>query len=205
MQSKFSRASYPTSWFAKVSDSQAPDWEILPQAAGENEVILSKRNELGLLSNFAVTPFVFQNQTYQSVEGFWQMMKYPEHTQDERLANTSVIWPHSRFEVSQMSGSQAKHAGDHASLNMKELKIDWVSMDGEKFKYRSSLPGRHYELIREAMWQKLLQNDKVKQVLIATGDLILKPDHWQEPTEPPEWRYFDIWMEFRKILTKKAI
>jgi len=35
-------------------------------------------NELGLLSNFAPTPFVFHGQRYASVEGFWQMMKYPE-------------------------------------------------------------------------------------------------------------------------------
>jgi hypothetical protein len=31
----------------------APEWEILLQVAGPVEVILSKRNELGLLSNFA--------------------------------------------------------------------------------------------------------------------------------------------------------
>ena len=37
----------------------APAWEIFPQDAKAGEVILSKRNELGLLSNFAPTPFAF--------------------------------------------------------------------------------------------------------------------------------------------------
>jgi len=48
-------AKYPEHWFTPVSEVNKPDWEILPQAAGPGEVILSKRNELGILSNFAAT------------------------------------------------------------------------------------------------------------------------------------------------------
>src|SRR5437870_13905798 len=69
---------YPSHWWAPVSKEGAPDWEILPQEAGPGEVILSKRHELGLLSNFAATPFTFHKKRYASLEGFWQMMKYPE-------------------------------------------------------------------------------------------------------------------------------
>ncbi len=39
---------YPPHWWESVSKEGAPDWEILPQEAGPGEVILSKRNELGL-------------------------------------------------------------------------------------------------------------------------------------------------------------
>src|SRR4051812_32530292 len=46
---------YPARWFDPVPTAGAPSWEVLPQEAGEGEVILSKRNELGLLSNFAAT------------------------------------------------------------------------------------------------------------------------------------------------------
>jgi len=49
---------YPAHWWARVEDSQKPAWEVLPQAAQPGEVILSKRNELGILSNFAATPFL---------------------------------------------------------------------------------------------------------------------------------------------------
>ena len=48
---------YPAHWWAAVSKDGAPSWEILPQETGPGEVILSKRHELGLLSNFAPTPF----------------------------------------------------------------------------------------------------------------------------------------------------
>ena len=51
---------YPSHWWAPVPKEGAPAWEILPQEAGPGEVILSKRHELGLLSNFAATPFTFR-------------------------------------------------------------------------------------------------------------------------------------------------
>ena len=47
---------YPPHWWTPVSMEGKPDWEILPQEAKAGEVILSKRNELGILSNFAATP-----------------------------------------------------------------------------------------------------------------------------------------------------
>ena len=53
---------YPAQWWAAAPKEGAPGWEILPQEAGAGEVILSKRHELGLLSNFAATPFVFHGQ-----------------------------------------------------------------------------------------------------------------------------------------------
>src|SRR2546423_15610192 len=78
------KPSYPARWWTPVSNKGAPSWEVLPQEAGPGEVILSKRNELGLLSNFAATPFKFRGKHYASLEGFWQMMKYPEGPEDAR-------------------------------------------------------------------------------------------------------------------------
>ena len=75
---------YPAHWWTPIIDPKKPDWEIMPQEAGPGEVILSKRHELGLLSNFAPTPFVFHGKRYASLEGFWQMMKYPEGPDDPR-------------------------------------------------------------------------------------------------------------------------
>jgi hypothetical protein len=43
----------------------------------------------------------------------------------------------------------------------------------------------------------------VKKVLLSTGDLILKPDHHQEPNAPKAWRYFEILMELRKELRQR--
>src|SRR5881275_2295539 len=96
---------YPAHWWTPVATEGKPDWEILPQEAGPGEVILSKRNELGLLSNFAPTPFVFHGKEYASLEGFWQMMKYPEGPNDPRAKvpgpESKLAWKYTRAEVAQ--------------------------------------------------------------------------------------------------------
>jgi predicted NAD-dependent protein-ADP-ribosyltransferase YbiA (DUF1768 family) len=191
------RASYPAHWWEEVPREEAAKWEILPQDAKEGEVILSKRNELGLLSNFAATPFVYREQRYASVEGFWQMMRYPEGPHDERALFPGIEWKHSRNDVAAMTGFEAKNAGKLAAANMKLMNIDWVSFEGEKFLYRSKEAGRHYELILEALRAKLAQNRSVYEVLMKTGDLILRADHAIDAQSPPEWHYDKLWMQIR--------
>jgi predicted NAD-dependent protein-ADP-ribosyltransferase YbiA (DUF1768 family) len=191
---------YPPHWWTPAPAAGVPAWEILPQAAGPGEVILSKRNELGLLSNFAATAFTFRGKRYASVEGFWQMMKYPEDGEDPRAKFDGNVWKFTRREVAGMTAFEAKDAGALASKNMSRMGIDWVSFEGERFPYRPAEPGRHYELIVAAMRAKLEQNPEVRRVLLATGDLVLMPDHRQEDNPPAAWRYFDVWMMLRAQL-----
>lgn len=99
---------YPRHWWTPVSRASAPDWEILPQEASPGEVILSKRNELGLLSNLSPTPFVFRGKRYASLEGFWQMMLYPEGADDPRAAIPGIHWSYTREQVAQMTASMQK-------------------------------------------------------------------------------------------------
>src|ERR1700681_3531332 len=93
---------YPSHWWTPVPEAGKPDWEILPQAAKPGQVILSKRNELGILSNFAPTPFVYRGKRYASLEGFWQMMKYPEDPNDPRAKFPGLEWKYARKQVGQM-------------------------------------------------------------------------------------------------------
>ena len=195
-------AQYPARWWTPVLDPHKPAWEILPQAAQPGEVILSKRNELGILSNFAATPFTFHGVRYASVEGFWQMMLYPEGASDPRAQATFLTWPNSRAEVAGMTAFAAKAAGDAGEDNMRKLGIDWVTFEGRRMPYRSPNKGEHYRLIVSAMRAKLAQNPRVRQVLLATGNLTLLPDHIQESNAPPEWAYFKIWMELRRELQR---
>lgn len=188
---------YPAEWFTPVPRDGAPAWEILPQEAGPGEVILSKRNELGILSNFAATPFEFRGVKYASVEGFWQMMKYPETSNDIRL---SVSYPFTREQVSQMTAFVAKDAGTEGSKLMQLLGINWVSFEGVQMIYCSTTPGLHYELIKSAIREKLKQNPEVMRILKLTGNLILKPDHHSEGCEAPEWKYYELWMILRDEL-----
>jgi hypothetical protein len=193
---------YPPHWWTPVPEAGRPDWEILPQAAKPGEVILSKRNELGILSNFAATPFTLHGKSYASVEGFWQMMLYPEGPDDPRAQFAGVKWEHSREEVGQMTAWDAKNAGDLAYENMKKMNIDWVSFEGKRMKYWSMEKAEHYKLIVAAMRAKVEQNPKVKQVLLSSGNLILRPDHFQEENPPAEWRYYQVWMEIRSELRR---
>ena len=194
---------YPSNWWTPVPQDGAPGWEILPQAAKPGEVILSKRNELGLLSNFPPTRFVFHGKRYASLEGFWQMMKFPEGKNDPRARFPGINWPLTRQEVSQLSSFEAKHAGDVGEQNMKLMGISWVSFENEHFEYRPAKPGRHYELIVAATREKVRQNPEVKRVLLATGNLVLRPDHKQEPNAPAAWRYYEILTQIRDELQGK--
>ncbi|MBM4387848.1 MAG: hypothetical protein FJ088_08930, partial [Deltaproteobacteria bacterium] len=60
---------YPSRWWEPVSDNEKASWEVLPQEAKQGEVILSKRNDLGILSNFAPTPIEIDGEKYARVEG----------------------------------------------------------------------------------------------------------------------------------------
>jgi predicted NAD-dependent protein-ADP-ribosyltransferase YbiA (DUF1768 family) len=191
---------YPARWWTPIPENQKAVWEILPQAAKPGQVILSKRNELGVLSNFAATPFTYRGQRYASVEGFWQMMLYPENAADPRAQTPGIVWPHTRAQVAQMIAFEAKDAGTAAEDNMRKLKIGWVTFEGKHIEYRSQKKADHYRLIVEAMRAKLEQNPQVRETLLKTGNLILLPDHIQEPDAPAEWRYFQVWMDIRTEL-----
>jgi predicted NAD-dependent protein-ADP-ribosyltransferase YbiA (DUF1768 family) len=194
---------YPSHWWTPVPKAGAPDWEILPQEAGPGEVILSKRHELGLLSNFTATPFVFRGKHYASLEGFWQMMLYPEGKDDPRATFPDLEWKYTRDQVAEMTSFEAKNAGTLAEENMKKMGIGWVTFEGQQIEYRPADAGEHYRLIVAATWEKVRQNPDVKRVLLATGDLILRPDHHQEPNAPAAWRYFEILTQIRAELQKQ--
>jgi predicted NAD-dependent protein-ADP-ribosyltransferase YbiA (DUF1768 family) len=193
---------YPAHWFAAVDDPNKPEWEILPQEAAAGEVILSKRNELGVLSNFAATPFAFHERRYASLEGFWQMMLYPEGRDDPRAKFPGITWDFTREQVSQMTAFEAKSAGTLAEENMKKMGIGWVTFEGKRFDYRPKVAGEHYRLIAEATRAKVEQNPEVKRVLLATGDLVLKPDHYGEPDPPAAWKYYEILTQIRTELQR---
>lgn len=189
---------YPRYWWKDVSKDDLAWWEIAPQDAGPGEVILSKRNELGLLSNFAKTPFYFYGKRYSNLEALWQSMKYPENNNDIRAKKAK--WPYLRSEVEKMDAFSAKKAGDLATKIMKKMGVNYVTFNNVKLIYWTELKGEHYHLIRYAMLTKLLQNKEVQKVLKRTKGLILLPDHLTKSSDPPAWKYNEIWMEIRDQL-----
>lgn len=203
--SKASACYFPSEWWKPVPLTEAKSWEILPQEADceKNEVILSKRTELGVFSNFAATPIIFHNVKYASIEGFWQSLKYPENANDPRAQFPNLTWAYTREEVMQLTAETAKKAGDLANANMKKMGIAWVSFEGERFDYRGNGQEKHYQIIEAISKAKVEQNPEIKKLLLETGNLTLKPDHKSESQELPSYRYYDIYMKIRKELQQK--
>lgn len=130
-------------------------------------------------------------------------MKYPEGEGDPRL-DPKVSWKHTRAEVADMVAFEAHSAGVAAEANMQALGIDWVSFEGERIRYKGEGIERHYELILAASWAKVRQNRRVREVLRATGDLELLPDHHEDADGTKAWRYYEIYMKIRAELEAKG-
>jgi predicted NAD-dependent protein-ADP-ribosyltransferase YbiA (DUF1768 family) len=194
-------ASYPAHWWQQVPESERRgSWEILPHECKEGELVLSKRNELGVFSNFANTPFVMDGVRYASVEGLWQMMKYPDPSDNEDIRNTfEKEYPFSRNQVIDMHGFEGKEAGDAANKINKAHGIKWVSYKHKKFNYKDYAAGSayHLKIMKKAIAAKVNQNPKVKALLMKTKGLKLIPDHGQGKNPPPSYLYHKILMDIR--------
>ena len=202
------RYDYPASWWEPVEADPKKGWEILPQAGTPGKVvILSKRNELGILSNFAATPFELDGVKYASLEGLWQSMKYPEGPDDPRATHPDVTWEHTRAEVAQMTGREAYGAGKKAKANMQAMGIDWLTYRGKRMRYKVAGPDdadAHYAIVYRASLAKVRQNPEVFDLLLRTGDLELRPDHEQGKDATAAYRYFEIYMKIRDLLREEA-
>lgn len=192
-------AEYPAEWFKPFSKDQAESWEILPQDAKQGEVILSKRNELGVFSNLALAPFTLDGEKYNSVEGLWQGMKYPDPSlkDDPRLLVSS--WPHTRKEVYLMSGWEGKTAGNEANDIYKKNNLKFISYKDHQFLSKDGAEGSqfHFKLITRAITEKINQNPEIKKLLMKTKGLVLRPDHKIGENEPPAYEYYKILMKIR--------
>lgn len=194
---------YPDHWWQKVDENDRQgSWEILPHECKKGvELILSKRNELGVFSNFGHTPFLFDGVMYQSIEALWQMMKYPD-LNDDNDPRHMYVYPYTREQVIELVGFEAKKAGDLANKVNRAAGINWVSYKGKRFNYKDYDQGSlyHYELMKKAIMEKVNQNPNVRELLLKTGDLILLPDHTQGSNPPPSYLYHKILMGIRAQL-----
>lgn len=190
---------FPADWWREVPRSEAAGWEILPQDAAPGEVILSKRTELGIFSNFGATPFVIDGIAFASVEGLWQSLKYPDPQIKDDPRHAILSWPYTRAQVEMMVGFEAKKAGNIANEIYKEHGLNNVNWGGHFFNYVDHSSGSefHYELIKRALKAKLDQNKGLWDLLLQTGCLKLRSDHQASSKEPPSFRYYEILMILR--------
>jgi len=106
-----------------------------------------------LLSNFALAPFELWGERFASVEGFWQGLKFPEGSAEQKR-------------VFALSGYEAKRAGRRAPAG-----------PGGAFTWRSQTYRvgslEHWDLMRQALRAKFEQNVEARRALMATVGLRL--------------------------------
>ena len=159
-----------------INDPNKPDWEIRRRRAGRASD-LSKRNELGLMSNFAPTPLSSQP-SLREPQGFCRYaLPRGRRIQAKFLA----------YAVHPATGRPMTHDAKSAGTCGK-IWQRWASTGDLRGQTGSSSPTReHYRLIVEAT-AKVDQNP-IKRVLLAKRPYP-KTDHHGE--NPPPMEILDI-------------
>lgn len=134
---------------------------------------------LRLIGNLAHTPFELEGIVYQSVEGFWQGLKFPA---DE-----------DRIRIAALHGSAAKRAAEAAE------KSETFEYRGERF--RIGRP-EHWRLMRMACQAKFMQCEAARSALLATGTRPLTHTMKRDSETIPGVVMADIWMRIRARLQK---
>lgn len=146
--------------------------------------INSRGRGLGIpLSNFTEAPFTLHGVRWQSFEGFWQGIKFPEGSA-ERIRAQALV------------GMQAKKLA-------KGIRHEHVFYGGRKISYGSP---ELYGLAKQAQRARFEQNPAQRQALIATGKA--KLIHFVEVRDskdlPRKW-FCRMLTELRKEYATKEI
>lgn len=139
-----------------------------------------------VLSNFAATPFVIDEVSCASAEGFIQALKFP----------TIEMQAH----VCSLVGRAAKFAGKKAAKRIqRQQKVWW---QGQEFPFRSK---EHFALIERALRAKFTQSERAKRALLATRRATLAHDlgHPESPlTSLPAREFVRMLVKIRAELEK---
>jgi predicted NAD-dependent protein-ADP-ribosyltransferase YbiA (DUF1768 family) len=130
-----------------------------------------------LISNFAVTPFELNGQAYDSVEGFWQGLKFDEPAERRRLAAADP--------------RLAKRDGQHRGYG------DFVAWQGEAVRVGSPA---HWRLMRLACQAKFTQHAAAGAALVGTAPRPLEHRVRRDSVAIPGVIMADIWMRVREEL-----
>jgi predicted NAD-dependent protein-ADP-ribosyltransferase YbiA (DUF1768 family) len=145
-----------------------------------NVVFNTGAEQWRLISNLASSLFMLRGRWYESVEGFWQGLKFPEASK--------------RAEIAQLWGPEAVKAGSGASAKAS------FEFDGEKHEFGS--PG-HHSLMREASWAKFTQHAEARKQLLSTGERPITHRTRRDSITIPGALMADIWMRVRARLRRQ--
>jgi predicted NAD-dependent protein-ADP-ribosyltransferase YbiA (DUF1768 family) len=132
-----------------------------------------------MISNFATAPFDLDGQRYQSVESFWQGLKFPSDSDRRRLA--------------QLEGAQARGEGEKQGYGAT------VSYGGQEIAVGT---WSHWQLMERACRAKFEQSAEARAALLATGDRPLTHIVRRDSKTIPGVIMAQIWMRIRKDLRR---
>jgi predicted NAD-dependent protein-ADP-ribosyltransferase YbiA (DUF1768 family) len=130
-----------------------------------------------LISNFATTPFELDGQRYESVESFWQSLKFISDEDRRRLA--------------QLNGPDARAEGDRQGYG------STICYRGEEIAVGTAA---HWQLMENACRAKFDQNAEARGALLATGERPLVHVVRRDSKAIPGVIMAQIWMRIRKRL-----
>lgn len=150
-------------------------------ACNEPINVISNHREasIRLLSNFATTPFEFEGRRYQTVEGFWQGLRFNDEAERERLA--------------QVTGIVAKRAGRERPYG------EFVQYGGRSVRVGSP---DHWWLMEQACTAKFTQSEIARTALLATHPRPLEHRVRRDSKSIPGVIMASIWMRIRAKLLK---
>jgi predicted NAD-dependent protein-ADP-ribosyltransferase YbiA (DUF1768 family) len=130
-----------------------------------------------MISNFATAPFELDGRQYQSVESFWQGLKFSKDSERRRLA--------------QLEGPRARVEGDKQGYGQT------VAYGGQEIPVGT---WAHWQLMERACRAKFAQNPDVAAALLATGNRPLTHVVRRDSRTIPGVIMAAIWMRIRKDL-----
>jgi predicted NAD-dependent protein-ADP-ribosyltransferase YbiA (DUF1768 family) len=144
-----------------------------------NILYSSELDFVSVISNLGHTPFVMDDIQFESVEAFWQSLKFEE---DERE------------EIAKLHGKKAKKIGKRIEYR-KHVKY-------QDKKIRVGSP-EHWELMKTACIYKFTQNKLAQKALLETGIRPLYHKPRKDSTAIPGPIMAGIWMDIRSKLRKE--
>lgn len=145
-----------------------------------NILYSSNNKEAQLISNLGHTPFKLNGITFQSVEAFWQGLKFNDDA--------------SRFEVANLYGKAAKNVGKGVEYE------DFIHYNGLKIRVGSH---EHWALMATACEEKFDQNSEAQTALLETGIRPLYHKPRQDSKTIPGPIMSGIWMDIRSRLRRE--
>jgi hypothetical protein len=144
-----------------------------------NILYSSSNKEIQCISNLGHTPFEMDNRRYESVEGFWQGLKFEEEKREE---------------LASLFGKEAKKAG--GAIQYKR----YIRYNNDKIRVGSK---QHWDLMQRACENKFRQNHAAQSALLNTGIRPLYHKPRKDSEVIPGAILAGIWMNLRKELRKE--